>query len=161
MVGVELEDIRQYLSEIGMGLPLVERSEEVLAKVMRFFPGRPEFFFVSEYRDEEGNRHYESLWVFGEKVVSEAAEFVTTVEFDMVAIEGGVIRLVIDSEEFEFEEAKENSRLLIDADLSSTGHGLEGNFKATGSNCTHLQEILERYLIPRLTSVAASETGTH
>jgi hypothetical protein len=133
-----------------MGSPLIERAEHVLASIVRFLPEDPRYFFVSEYRDEDGNRSYESLWVMTASLMSEAEQFVTDDSFDITRVSFGLNRVLVEKEDFDFERAQESSRLKVDVKISNSGTGLIGEFKASGSNCLDLQQILNEYFVPFL-----------
>lgn len=133
-----------------MGEALIERTETVIATVVKFLPDDLKYIFVSEYRDEEGNRAYESLWLLTESVMSEAHHFVTATSFDLCQTHHGVSRVLIEAEEFDFEQASERSRLNVNINFGSPGVPAVGEFKASGSNCSDLQEVIEEYLVPLL-----------
>jgi hypothetical protein len=150
VVGANEDDVRQYLSAIGMGSPLVERTETVLRTVTSYLPEEPKYIFVSDYRDEEGNRNYESLWVLTETFMSEAKQFVTQGNFDIVRNDSGISRVVVDYDEFDFDAPREGSRLNVDVTFAAAG--VSGSFRASGSNCADLQQVLDGYLLPLLVS---------
>lgn len=140
-----------------MGAPLIERAEHVLASIVRFLPEDPRYLFVSEYRDEDGNRSYESLWVMTANLMSEAEQFVTADSFDITRVSYGLDRVLVEKEAFDFEQAQESSRLKVDVRISKSGPGLVGEFKASGSNCLDLQQILNEYFVPFLAAAEPQE----
>lgn len=150
MVGAEPEAVRRYLAGIGLGEALIDRTEKTLASVRRLLPDDPSYIFVSEYRDEEGNRNPEDLWVLTPTVISEVAQFVTESSFDLVAAGSGLSRVVVEREAFEFGEPDQRSRLMVEISFGYSGLGLKGTLKASGSNCGDLQQILEEYFVPLL-----------
>lgn len=131
-----------------MGTPLIERTEKILGYVRQLLPEEPRYIFVSEYRDDEGNRNYESLWVLSDNFISEAKQFVSQSEFDLTSLSGGLTRILISNHEFEFENASESSRLSVYVNLGNTGSAITGSFRASGTNCNDLNQVLTEYLLP-------------
>lgn len=150
MVGAALEKVSEYLSGIGMGDALVERTRAVLGHMIDFLPEEPQYFFVSEYRDAEGSRSYESLWLLSENFMSEAQQFVVKDQFDVTRVDRGISRVFASNGDFDFGEASENSRLSVEIIVATLGSGITGSFKASGGNCQDLSEILKNYLMPLL-----------
>ena len=140
-----------------MGSPLIGRTEEILSLMLRFLPEETRYLFVSEYRDGEGNRSYESLWVLTDNIMAEAHQFVTERSFDFTPTSHGLRRMLVENEEFDFEEAQESSRLKVDVNVSNSGAGLVGVLRASGSNCTDLQQIVSEYLVPLLLTAVEGE----
>lgn len=133
-----------------MGAPLVERTETVLTTITSFLPETPKFIFVSDFRDEEGNRTYSSLWVLTETFISEAQQFVTEGKFDFIRNDCGLSHLLVDHDEFDFKVPRDNSRLSVMVSFAVAT--ISGTFRASGSNCADLQQIMTDYLLPLLTN---------
>lgn len=143
------EDCRGYLESLGMGPALVDRGLEVVAGVERFLPDRAEHVFVSEWRDEEGGRRFDSLWLLGPGFMSEAHRFVGESGFDVAPVKE-IARVLVEPQGFDFVGAGEDARLSVTLSYGSCGCQLIGLLRATGSNCVALTAILERYLVPLL-----------
>ncbi len=152
MAGLDREQIQQYFVDLGMGEPLVDRSLAVMDDVEDLLPDSIEHVFVTEYRDDEGNRHYENLWLLTCGYMSEAQSYLTEKNtFDIVPVHYGIARIEISREHFDFATASDQSRLTIDVSISThSGSNLSGIFKASSDNCVVLAGILREYLIPLL-----------
>jgi hypothetical protein len=150
VVGADAEEFRKYLGGIGMGAPLIERAEDVLSTVRRFLPEEPEFLFVSDFRDGEGNRNYSSLWVFTESYVSESHQFISQSKFDFIRRDMGISHISIDHEDYDLTTAQDSSRLKLVIVFSRFGSDVGGELTASGSNCDELRQILTEYLLPTL-----------
>jgi hypothetical protein len=149
--GLSDDQISEYFVDLGMAEGLVGRGILAVRTTSDFISEPAEHVFVSEYRDEEGNRNYESLWVLTERYISESPGFVSEQRFDAVPVKHGLARIDLSRESFDFAEATEQSRLTVDITLArSGGVGITGTFKASGDNCTRLSEIVRGYLLPLL-----------
>ena len=155
MVGVDTEQVSKYLTEIGMGTPLVDRTKVVLGRLLELFPEEPKYLFVSEYRDSEGSRNYDSLWLLSESFMAESQQFVVTDQFDVTRVDRGLMRVFISHEEFDFKEAADTSRMSVDIHIEGSG-AITGSFKASGSNCSDLSDVLKQYLLPLLSQGSAT-----
>ena len=133
-----------------MGADLIARAEEVLATLGELLPETPEFLFVSEYRDEDGNREYEGLWVLTERYVSEAEQFVSRGDFDLVRRDIGLGRVFVERRDYDLGTPTDASRLTVTLNFNRNGAGLVATLKASGSNCADLSQILREYVVPTL-----------
>ena len=151
MADLGREQFEAYLKGLGLGEPLVERGLVVVENVERVLPGPITHIFVSEYRDGEGNRNAESLWLLTKEYMSESIGFPTEDRFDIVPVRSGIVRLEVNRDHFDFTTPTEQSRLMIDVNFSPSGSmSLSGSLKASGENCLALTEILQEYLLPLL-----------
>ena len=145
MVSGKPEDFRGYLAGIGMGTAQIEQAETALATVRGFLPEEPEYLFVSEYRDDEGNRNYEGLWIFTAKFISEAAPFTGDRRFDLIRRDIGLDHVAVEDTEFDFDAPVDASRLRV---VCTFGRSLvNGTLRASGSNCADLNQVLRDYLL--------------
>jgi hypothetical protein len=151
MADLGREQFEEYFTGLGMGAPLIERGLSVIESVERLLTEPIRYLFVSEYRDEGGNRNFESLWILTEGYMSESQGFLTGDRFDIVPVHQGLVRLETNREHFDFVTATDQSRLSINISFPPSGStGLSGNFKASGENCTALVGVLQGYLLPLL-----------
>jgi len=132
-----------------MGTPLVDRTKVVLGRMIEFLPEGPQYFFVSEYRDAEGSRSYDSLWLLSENFMAESQQFVVTDQFDVTRVDRGLMRILVSHEDFDFKDAADSSRMSVDINIEGSGP-ITGTFRASGSNCSDLNVILRQYLLTLL-----------
>ena len=132
-----------------MGTPLLDRTKVVLARMIEFLPEEPQYFFVSEYRDAEGSRSYDSLWLLSENFMAESQQFVVTDQFDVTRVDRGLMRVFVSHEHFDLQDAMDSSRMSIDINFEGSA-SITGTFRASGSNCGDLNVILRQYLRPLL-----------
>jgi hypothetical protein len=146
--------IEQYLSSLGMAKALVERTMSVIDGVEGLLAGSVEHIFVSDFRDEEGNRHYENMWLMTQEQVSEVNSYLTEqVTFDVVPVKFGLARIEISREHFDLTDtaAEEQARLTVNIHLATRGgSALTGTLKASAGNCVGLAAIARDYLMPLL-----------
>ncbi len=150
MVGGNPEDFREYLVGIGMGSAQIEQVEEALATVRGILPEEPQFMIVTEYRDGEGNRNYESLWVFTEHFISEVSPFAGQGKVDLIRRDTGLSYLAVEYTDFDFQAPVEASRLRIDATFNRFGSALSAELATSGSNCADLNQVLREYVLPTI-----------
>ncbi len=150
MVGGNPEDFRDYLVGIGMGAAQIEQAQAALATVRAFLPEEPGHLFVSEYRDEEGSRNYEGLWILTETVISEATPFTGQGRFDFIRRDTGLDHVEVEHADFDFQAPVDASRLRVGVTFRRTGSGLSATLRASGSNCADLDQVLRDYLLKTL-----------
>lgn len=151
MAGLDDEAIQRYFVDLGMGGPLVERGMSVVNGVRALLPEPIEHLFVTEYWDDEGNRHYENLWLLTQQYISESQSYLTEDNFDIVPVHLGLARVEVSREHFDFVTSSEQSRLTVNINFSTNSStGLTGNLKASGANCIVLDGIIRSYLMPLL-----------
>lgn len=153
------EDCRTYLESLEMAEELVERGLQTAAAIRSLFPLELEHIFVSDLRDEEGERSFTNMWLIGPGLMSEAHRFATGPGFDIARVDEGIARLVIDPCYFDFAAASEESRLHVTINFGPGGNPLTGEMRATGRNCLVLQGIVERYLTPLLLDPGRAAAG--
>ena len=125
----------------------VARVDEVVKFYEAFSPEKVESMFVSEYTTEEGQKQFESLWMFSRHLLMEAKQFLLQDNFDFAPNDMGGEHLVIEKQEYDFQEAGEDSRLTLTFTLRSD---ISAELKASGSNCDQLREICLRHFLPNL-----------
>jgi hypothetical protein len=147
------EQIEQYLAEIGMAEALIERSLSVMNEIEGLLRGPVEHVFVNDHRDEEGNRHYGSMWLMAPEHISEIqGHFTEQMTFDVVPVKPGFTRIEISQEHFRLTDAtaEDHARLAVKVNFSAPGSALSGSFKASAGNCVVLAGIAQGYLRSQL-----------
>lgn len=134
-----------YLESIGIQGPFLKRVEEVLDFYQQVYPGQIEDIFVTEYFDKDGNRHYESVWLFSKTATMEAKQFLAGDDFDSVPLRQQVKYWSIKKTEYNFRETSTESRIMLHFELLS---GVSGDLKASRENCEHLKSLFLKYIIP-------------
>ena len=139
-----------YLKSLGFQDPLLQRADSVL----RFYSDGAGMtvnqIFVSEYRDSEKGRVYESLWVFSEDCVGESKLVRKQDNFDLMRLKNSVARWDVEKTEFGFDDtATDASRLSITFHSTLTPHFV-GELKASGTNCLRLAEVFRQFILPGL-----------
>lgn len=137
----------EYLESIGVKGPFLKRVEEVLDFYVKVHPAEIQDIFVTEYMDKDGNRQYESVWLFSETSMMEAKQFLKEDDFDSAAAGKQVKYWRIKKEEYDFKQASAKSRVMLEFSLTS---GISGQLKASRENCDHLKSILLKHIIPNM-----------
>lgn len=144
----------EYLKSVGFQDPLLQRADSALRFYSDFACIDIDLIFVSEYRDSEKGRVYESLWVFSEDCAGETKFVEKQENFDLIRLSNNVDRWVVRKTEFEFDDkATEASRLTASFSSVSDTHGI---LKASGTNCLRLAEALRKFIMPGLASAGQS-----
>lgn len=135
----------RYLESIGVKGLFLRRIEEVLDFYQQVYPDQVQDIFVTEYFDKDGNRQYESVWLFSETFVMEAKQFLKEDDFDAVPLRKQVKYWTVKKTEYDFREASTKSRMVLQFSLLS---GVSGALKGSRENCDHLKEIFFKHIIP-------------
>ncbi len=138
---------KTYLESIGIQEPFLERAKEVIDFYQQIDPDQIEDIFVTEYFDKDGDRQYESLWLFSKTSVMEAKQFLTVDNFDWSPMENEVRYWCIKKEEYNFLEASNKSRMTLEFRISRPVGGI---IKASQENCDYLKVLFLKYLIPNV-----------
>jgi hypothetical protein len=148
MANLSRDSAAAYFSSLEMGESLVEKSLNLFGEYGNYLSEPIEHVFVSEYRNEDGNRIYESIWFLTNSFLAEAHEITGTGYGDIVPVGAGFIRIQFSRENFDLEKAEDQARFTTEIRLEKGE--LAGTFKASGKNCEHLLAILHQYMLPRL-----------
>ena len=143
------DEWKKYLQSIGFQDPLLKQADLALQFYSNFSGMDIDLIFVSEYRDSEKNRVYESLWVFSEDHAGEASLVGDQGRRDLVRITNNIDLWVVYRTGFEFDDkATDSSRLTVNFTVESSV--IQGTMKASGDNCLRLAEVLRKFMIPGL-----------
>ena len=138
--------VTEYLAELGAPEALVERVERLVGTYQGLLTEDIESIYVSEYRDEDADRTFESLWLFSEHFAMEAKLLGETEDqFDFVPHKEAVRHLVVRKRAYDLETATDASRMSVEIWFVDQRYGI---LKATGANCLNLRTILTRHLLP-------------
>lgn len=132
---------KDYLASIGIYGGIVERIENIMEQYRVIFPDKEvKDIFVTDYFSEDGNRNYESLWLFYDDVVCEAKNFITLDNFDCAKYSKDHLSLWrIEKKDFNLVEYNDNSRISLNANF---GIDFEWEMKAARNNCIKLVQII-------------------
>lgn len=136
---------KTYLKSIGIKNLFLKRAEEVLDFYQQFYKDQIKDIFVTEHIDKEGNRQYESLWLFSESSIMEAKQFLTVDNFDSTPLKNQVHYWRIKKTEYNFMESSDKSRMLLEFYLLPE---VSGTLKASRKNCDYLKALFLKYFIP-------------
>jgi len=149
----------KYLKSIGIKGPFLKRVEEVLDFYQQVYPNQIQDIFVTEYLGNDGNREYESLWLFSETFAMEAKQFLKEKDdYDSVSLRQQVEYWTIKKTEYDFHKASTKSRMMLKFELLS---GVGGTLKASQGNCDYLKAIFSKHIIPNAIEcpVTAQQNG--
>ncbi len=134
-----------YLESIGIEGVFLGRVKEVLDFYQQVYPDQIEDIFITEYIDNEGNRQYESMWLFSETSIMEAKQFLNEHDFDSGTLKQQVNYWSIKKTEFDFHQSSTSSRMVLHFRLLSQ---ISGTLKASKENCDHLKTLFSKHIIP-------------
>ena len=138
-----------YLKSLGFQHPLLQRADSVLRFYRDVAGMTVSQIFVSEYRDSDKGRVYESLWVFSEECVGESKLVGKRDDFDLIRLRNSVARWNVETTEFGLgDTATDASRLRIT--FQSLSPYVGGELKASGANCLRLAEVFRKFILPGL-----------
>lgn len=141
------DNFEEYLQELGMEQDLIDRVDQILSEYLLIKEFDIEDIFVSEFKNEEGETEYENLWFFTSDKTLEAKNFAFKDDYDIAIIKDSVKYLKFTKNNFDFENATQNSRLNVEA---VTTDDVQVHLKASGENCTKLFSLATKYLSPNL-----------
>ena len=138
-------DLAKYLDDLGAPEALKTRIGTLVASYETVLDEEVGAWFVSEYAGD-GERTFESLWLFTEAYVMEA-ELLGEDEdhFDFVPFKEGISRVAVQKRSFDLVEPTEGSRMTVESWVGDKNYAV---MRATGANCAALLEILRAVLLP-------------
>ena len=137
-----------YLRDIGIVEGVIKNRIDEIVKYYNKLHNEDELkdIFISEYIDEEGNRIYTSLWLFYDKIICEAKNFINETDFDSSSYEmNKIVYWNMKSKDFIQDEIKDSDRLLLHVIFNE--NNVSGDFKASKINCKYLLNLLEKYFV--------------
>ncbi len=138
--------LRGHLEGLGIGMPIIQRIENLIEECKAFMGTPPEFVFVENPNSNSGIVEVSNLILVYGKMY---AEFSVNNPNDTVAflnIDKNVNRIIMPLlQEYPFTNITARSRLTV-----RIFNGLEeiGFFVASGNNCADLLDMTKRYFIP-------------
>lgn len=132
----------KYLELIGITDLFLKRIEAVVNFYQQLYANQIEDIFVAEHVDSEGNRQYESLWLFSQYGIGEAKQFLRADDFDFVPL--SVQYWCIKKTEYDFQKANSKSRMTLDLTLA---FGTTCRFKASRENCDYLRDCFTKHIV--------------
>ena len=124
-----------------------ERTNNILEFYEKLYPNQLQDIFVSEHLDKEGNRKYESFFIFNNKIVFEAKDFLNEDDFDAASYLKKIVYYRIKKKEYDFNEAKNKSRMSLYFRLSEE---IFCELKASGNNCDYLRTVFFDQILPNV-----------
>jgi hypothetical protein len=137
----------EYLDRLGTTNVMRNTIAERIEASTRINPEPFDRIFVSEYATTEGQRIFESLWLFTQNFATESHTLSGERSADVVVLTNNVARLAMKWDDFNFEAPVPGSRLSLNFQLTD---GMTGTLKASGENCKDLLEVLTEHLRPNL-----------
>ncbi len=137
----------EYLESIGIKELFLKRVDEVLDFYVKVYPSEIQDIFITEYSDKDGNRQYESVWLFSETSIMEAKQFLKEDDFDSAAARKQVKYWKVQKEQYDFKQASAKSRMTVTFTLTT---GIGGQLKASRENCDHLKTVFFKHIVPNV-----------
>lgn len=137
----------EYLDAIGATGPIAHEVSKKLKAASLLAPEPAEAIFLTEYPTEEGERVFEHLWFFTAAYGLECKSFLLDDNCDLSVIQSNIAYIEISWDSYDFNVATAKSRFRV---RFQTVDGVEGDLRASGSNCPELLEVLEQRLRPNI-----------
>ena len=136
----------EYFNAIGLKGLFLERAAEIVDFYKNLYiEEKLESVFISEYVEAKGDRRYENLWIFAERSVCEAKNFLLQDHFDSSPMRNSIIYWRISKENYNFKAATQQSRMVLEVEFAPHTRGV---FKASSENCDFLRKILTEHILP-------------
>jgi len=137
-----------YLHEIELSQPIIERINSVYDKYEPVFQGIIDDIFVEDFIVDGGERQYFSLYLFSKDTMYEIPNFTKKPDsIGIIPLPKKIEFLKMDNCDYNFSTAQINSKLVAIFPLSFV---VQSTIKASYKNCNFLMKILNKYITPRL-----------
>lgn len=145
-----MKDFSDYYKSLGMGPVLIEKMSAIQDQFMHIVDDPPQDVVVSEYVTDDGQRQYLGAFFFSNKFVYEVENLMSEQPKLWIAkLADNIGSLGLTPRDYDFHEAKPASRLNLECQWHR-GTSFELNIKTSGENCSHLLQIITKYLKPSL-----------
>jgi hypothetical protein len=141
------KEFAEYLHNLGMAEPLLQRTEAILNFYSDLLPGEIEDIFVSEYVKDDGTRSFETFWIFTNEHICEAKNFLDVDNFDIARLVT-ITHFILEKKDYDMRNSTASSRMK--AMLAFHSIGLNATLKASAENCDRLAQIIRKHAVPRL-----------
>jgi hypothetical protein len=138
------DDKREYLQSIGMTPTAIERAQVLCDRFVRAFSIPINDIVVADAFDQTGNRHYLSLWIASDRVISECKNFMTSDNVDFVSLKSGVMWLMVSYKDYDFETNTANCSVMVDFRMSIQ---FGGQITGVYNNCQPVVDFTKKYLL--------------
>jgi hypothetical protein len=144
-----MSSFEEYFAAIGVREPIQKRIAELFEKVKKLYPDE-EFVDVSinEYLDKDGARRYTDIRFYSSKISVNTLDFLIKEDFVICGLCKNLFSINVESSNYDFVQANENSILRITGVLLERRVPME--LRGIGTNCDYLFEIYKKYFLPRL-----------
>ncbi len=142
------DEFVNYMKAISLSTTLTGRVQSILEVYSGFCPEEIKWMFISDYLTHEGERVFESVYLFSENFAMESKQFASSDNFDFARIEG-IHYVEIKKQDYDLKRSTEKSRLNLRFHFSEKSAYLE--MKASKENCEYLWHFFGEYVLPRST----------
>lgn len=146
---------KTYYASIDIKAPIIAVINRIIDMYKILYPDVIfSDIFVSEYVKKDGERVYESLYLFTDTCIYEAKKFVQVnqQDLDITVMKESIVYYNIKSTNYDYAVCSEESKLSVDVTFDNKMHAI---LKASGSNCGKLIEITRTYLINNFTKLCS------
>jgi len=141
------KEFEEYLEKIGITELFFDKAVEVLDFYEKTCSIEITDIFVSDYVDHDGERKYESMWLFSPEKIMEAKNFLNEDNFDAATTKNNIIRWELKKTEYDFLKTTRDSRMSL---VYYQKNMLEGSLKASQDNCAALYKIFLKYILSNM-----------
>ena len=142
------KQIETYVLGYKGGSRLERRLQEIVHTCDLIFKKKPVNIFVALTREGSGERFvFNDCWVFCEKSVVKATDFLKQNNLQWVSILKKVsqVRIETNNKNYDYFDEDSTLKLTVDTVLNSTLH-----MEAIGRNCEMLSLVIDKYILPNL-----------
>ena len=147
------EEQIKYLNSIGITTAiLIDRIESIISFFTKYLEHQIDDIFISEYRDNDNNWHYISLWLYNKNFCYEAKRFLQEADFESDVILNSVLSFNIKTSNFDFASNiyTELSRMVLNVNFKNSPRVC--SLHASKENCVQLSKIFKKYYLTNFMS---------
>jgi len=141
------ETFKAYIKSLEMGEGALGRIDGIFKFYKEFCPEKVGSLFINDYIDENGNRNWDSLFLFSGNFIMEAKLFLQQDSFDITPMAKQIRYIEVKSIEYNFKKAKTDSRIFVALTFLDM---ITARLKGSGKNCDSLKQILLKHFTPNL-----------
>ena len=143
MPKVNDKELKSYFTSLKCGDETAKRAREIISDHRRLLGKDPEFIFLEDWINEDGNREYPNVVMLTADTYSEGKIDGESNQFYVNILRKSVWHVIfLERLNLEEDVAQANSRVSVKINFH---HGGFASFDATGTNCAEVIKAIKQY----------------
>ena len=144
-------ELDRYYEMLGLTQPMIDQVKTSMAQMIKFVGNAPEYVFIENTKNSEGNREAVTLALFTKDTVSEVTLSGAQRYYHYIIRRNGISVYdgigITEMSDMDMENVNEQSQLTV---AFTRGTETAGNYSAVGRNCKELIFVIKEFMFPNV-----------